>query len=136
MESSSFSQHFLTTDLVTSSVPPSVASSSEESSNDSTAPWKADIASSSMNGSTSPHTTIFQSDHSLVEIPRSLARPSRESVLQRLSESLLRRSLTKVRLYEDFSVGLVVSLVQSSPDENAVLMAVLFVFFLIITAPD
>ena len=102
MESTSFSQHCFSTDIVTSSVPPSVASSSEESSNDCTAPWKADIAFS-MNGATSPHTTIFHSEQqALVELPRSLARPSRESVLQRLSESLLRRSLTKVCPYENF----------------------------------
>eukprot|EP00977_Amphora_coffeiformis_P015748 scaffold4707_cov164-Amphora_coffeaeformis.AAC.22 len=47
-------------------------------------------------GDMSPQTTIFHTDHSLAELPRSITRPSRESVLQRLSESLLRRSLTKV----------------------------------------
>jgi len=49
-------------------------------------------------GDMSPQTTIFHTDHSLAELPRSITRPSRESVLQRLSESLLRRSLTKIDL--------------------------------------
>lgn len=95
MESSSLGQ-FLSTDLVTpGSVPPSVASSEDSSNDCAGAPWKAD--SVHMNGSrdSSPHTTIFHTDQ-LAELPRSIARPSRESVLQRLSESLLRRSLTKV----------------------------------------
>ena len=101
MDSSALSPLLSTVEpTTTGSVPPSVASSSEESSNDS------------MNGSPPP-TTLFascnggtstssnhQDDNSLlnVELPWNLARPSRESVLQRLSESLLRRSLTKVCL--------------------------------------
>lgn len=111
MESSSLGQ-FLLTDLVAppGSVPPSVASS-EDSSNDSSVPWKADSlfhmnGGGGGSGTNSPRSPQHATLH-LAELPRSIVRPSRESVLQRLSESLLRRSLTKVIIYSfiRFTVG-------------------------------